>query len=215
MGGRFVADERASRLSRWRDPVRIEIHFGPSVGPEERRTERARIAAYADRLRRAADHPISVVEGDGNFHVFLVSLDEQRGMVPALRAAAPGLGRDAASAIAALGRSTYCTVLALAEIGDPYTLANAVVLVRTEHPDLSRLACYHEEIAQGLGLTNDSDLARPSIFNDDDEFALLTRHDEQLLRILYDPALRPGMTAEEARPIVRTLSGRLLSEGPS
>jgi hypothetical protein len=44
-------------------------------------------------------------------------------------------------------------------------------VIRAEHPDLLRLSCLHEEIAQGLGLPNDSPRARPSIFNDDEEFA--------------------------------------------
>ncbi|MFN7052469.1 MAG: DUF2927 domain-containing protein, partial [Gemmobacter sp.] len=82
-------------------------------------------------------------------------------------------------------------------------------VVRAEHPDLLRLSCLHEEIAQGLGLANDSPLARPSIFNDDEEFALLTRQDELMLKMLYDPALRPGMTAAEARPIVKAIATRL------
>ncbi|WP_372802367.1 DUF2927 domain-containing protein, partial [Paracoccus seriniphilus] len=46
--------------------------------------------------------------------------------------------------------------------------------------------------------------------NDDEEFALLTRHDELLLQILYDPRLRPGMTAAEATPIVRSIATELL-----
>jgi hypothetical protein len=71
-----------------------------------------------------------------------------------------------------------------------------------------RRACVHEELAQGLGLADDSPAARPSIFNDDDEFALLTRHDEILLELLYDPALTPGMTVEEARPVLRRLLDR-------
>ena len=40
------------------------------------------------------------------------------------------------------------------------------------------------------------------ITNDDQEFALLTEHDEYLLRILYDPRLKAGMTREEGMPIV-------------
>ena len=43
-----------------------------------------------------------------------------------------------------------------------------------------------------MGLPNDSPEARPSLFNDDLEFALLTEHDAILLRMLYDPRLRPG-----------------------
>ena len=68
-----------------------------------------------------------------------------------------------------------------------------------------RKACFHEELAQGLGLANDSPAARPSIFNDDEEFALLTDHDASLLRLLYHPDLTPGMTPDEARPILRRL----------
>ena len=85
-----------------------------------------------------------------------------------------------------------------------------MAVIRAEHPDLLRLSCIHEEIAQGLGLPNDSPRARPSIFNDDEEFALLTKQDEMMLRILYNPALRPGMTVEEAQPIVARLAAKML-----
>ena len=63
---------------------------------------------------------------------------------------------------------------------------------------------------QGLGLSNDSPAARPSIFNDDNEFALLTRHDELLLQILYDERLPLGATPSEARPIVNIIASELL-----
>ena len=69
-------------------------------------------------------------------------------------------------------------------------------------------------MAQGLGLPNDSPLARPSIFNDDEEFALLTRHDELLLTMLYDDRLTPGMTPDEARPVLQQLAQGLVG-GPS
>lgn len=84
----------------------------------------------------------------------------------------------------------------------------AFVLIKAETQGLLRLACLHEEFTQTLGLINDGAEVRPSIFNDDQEFAALTRHDELLLRILYDPRLRVGMTAEEGMPIVR----RIVSE---
>ena len=60
-------------------------------------------------------------------------------------------------------------------------------------------------VGQTLGPGADSDDARPSIFNDDAEFALMTRHDEDLLRILYDPRLKVGMTRDEAMPLVRQI----------
>ena len=77
-----------------------------------------------------------------------------------------------------------------------------------------RRSCVHEEVAQGLGLPNDNPAARPSIFNDDEEFALLTDHDELLLRILYDDRLAPGATAEDAAPMIRQIAEELVA-GPS
>ena len=86
-----------------------------------------------------------------------------------------------------------------------------MALIRSETPPRLRRSCVHEELAQGLGLANDSRQVRPSIFNDDEEFAYLTRHDELLLKILYDSRLRPGMTEAEARPIVLQIARELLA----
>jgi len=85
-----------------------------------------------------------------------------------------------------------------------------VAIIRAEHPDLLRASCIQEEVAQGLGLSNDYPLARPSIFNDDEEFGLLTTHDEKLLEMLYDERLRPGMSEGEARPIVERIASDLM-----
>jgi hypothetical protein len=48
--------------------------------------------------------------------------------------------------------------------------------------------------------------ARPSIFNDDDEFATLTSMDAVMLQILYNPRLLPGMTLDQARPYLYEIS---------
>ena len=76
-----------------------------------------------------------------------------------------------------------------------------MIYIRDEVQGLSRQACLEEEISQSLGLVRDDPTVRPSIFNDDEEFALLTRHDELLLQILYDPALAPGMDRATAEPM--------------
>ncbi|MEM7320471.1 MAG: DUF2927 domain-containing protein, partial [Pseudomonadota bacterium] len=51
-----------------------------------------------------------------------------------------------------------------------------------------------------------------SIFNDDDEFALLTSHDEKLLAMLYDPRLKQGMSADDARPVSRIIARELMGQ---
>ena len=88
----------------------------------------------------------------------------------------------------------------------------ALIFIKEELRGAFRRSCLTEEFVQSLGLFNDGSQIRPSIFNDDGEFIELTRHDEYLLRILYDGRLRPGMAREEAEPIVREIAAELLSE---
>ncbi len=189
------------------------MHFGASVDAATVADDTARVAAYVDRLARVTGHPIALVREGGNYHVFVASLDEQRLLGPDILRAEPGLGPETVRAITSLDRDTYCAVYASSSSARPNAYVSAVAFVRAEHPDLMREACYHEEIAQGLGLANDAPEARPSIFNDDEEFGLLTVHDELLLRILYDPRLRVGMRAPEARPTVRALAEDMLAGG--
>lgn len=208
--GRFVARQTPSRLRRWEVPVRIQAHFGPSLSAAARSDDSAVIGTYAQRLARATGHPIRKVSSGGNFHVLFVSRDEQQLTGPLLQQLVPGIGPETLREISNLPRHTFCSVYAFSEAGGTPVYQTAVAIIRTEHPDLLRRSCIHEEIAQGLGLPNDSPAARPSIFNDDEEFALLTRHDELLLRILYDPRLRPGMEPAAARPIVAEIAAELL-----
>ncbi len=210
--GVAVARRSESRLHRWERPVRIEPRFGASVDPARRTRDGNEIASFAGRLSRAAQHPISTVSANGNFVVYVVAEAERRALGPELRRLVPGLTDAALRSVLDLPRSSYCVVFAVDQ-GDTGRYVRAVALIRAEHPDLLRRSCFHEEIAQGLGLANDSPRARPSIFNDDEEFALLTTMDEHLLRILYDPRLRPGMTQDEARPIVHTIAREIVPGG--
>lgn len=203
-------EARISRLRRWDAPVRITLEFGATIDPAQAARDRASVAAYAGRLARASGHPVTVGAG-GNFHVLFLNEDERLAIAPRLRDLVPGIAESSVRTIVNLPRSTLCVVVAFSDPdSDTHSYTNAVAIIRGEHPDLMRLACMHEELAQGLGLANDHPQARPSIFNDDEEFALLTGHDELLLQMLYDPRLRPGMTAAEAAPIARAIAAELI-----
>lgn len=207
--GGTIAQSAPITLTRWRDPVRVSLTFGASVPPARAAADRARIAAYLARLSNITGHPIGLSNTKPNFFITIANLDERRQLGPTLRAALPQLSAAQVAGVTNLDRSVYCLVWTQsnAQTGQ---YDRAYVYIPSEHPDLMRLACMHEELAQGLGLPNDSGLTRPSIFNDDEEFALLTRQDELMLRMLYDPALRSGMTEAEARPIITSLASRLL-----
>lgn len=204
-----VQRQTESRLRRWEQPVRVGLRFGASVPAAMRATDTARIRSYLGRLSRLTGHPITLSESAPNFIVHIVNEDERQAIGPAVQAMLPGLSSGELAGITQMPLSTYCLVYALSD-GDSGRYSRAVAVIRAEHPDLLRLSCMHEEIAQGLGLANDSPRARPSIFNDDEEFALLTGQDELMLRMLYSPELRPGMSLSDARPIVQSLARRLV-----
>lgn len=211
VGGAYVARATASRLRRWEVPVRMSVEFGASVPLAQRATDAAMISAYAGQLAQVSRHPVRIVPDKANFAVFVVNEDERRALAPRLQELVPGIDAVSVQAITELPPSTFCVVFAFSEGAAP-AYSRAVAVIRAEHPADLRRSCVHEELAQGMGLANDYPRARPSIFNDDEEFALLTRHDELLLQILYDPRLRPGMTEEQARPIIETIATELMGD---
>ncbi len=209
VGGRIVAAQTESQIHKWMSPVRLELSIGPDVPEEKARRDREEVGRYAARLARVSGHPVGMVASGGNFHVLILTEAERRAFGPRLRELIPGISMAAVETVTNMSRQNYCLVFAL-DRGGSGVYSQAVAVIRAEHPDLLRLSCLQEEIAQGLGLSNDSPMARPSVFNDDEEFGLLTTHDEYLLRILYDPRIEPGMNADEAVPIARTIARELL-----
>jgi hypothetical protein len=214
----YVAADRtrhggASVLRRFELPVVYRLEFGPSVPPSVQAADRARVADLVTRMSEAARHPMRLApagESAGNFHVLVLSEAERRAIGPRLRELVPGIGDAAVRLITDLPRETLCIAVAFAR-GGGSVYTESVAVIRAEHPDLTRLACYHEELAQGLGLAADDPSARPSVFNDDQEFALLTRLDLLMLRLHYDPRLRPGMSERVAAPIAFTIASELAS----
>jgi hypothetical protein len=209
VGGRLVAQQTESRLHRWNRPVRMRVRFGDSVPLAQRARDTESVANYARRLARVSGLSITQASDGANYHVFIVNEDERRMMGPELRRIIPDISAGAVAAVESMRRSTLCLVFAR-DPADDGSYTQAVAIIRAEHPDLLRLSCIHEELAQGLGLSNDSPAARPSVFNDDEEFGLLTTQDEMMLRMLYDPRLRSGMTVAQARPIVERIAAELL-----
>jgi hypothetical protein len=197
------------RLTRWTKPLKVALFFGASVNEARSRTDRARIASYLARLSRLTGLSIGLTDGPANVTIAMTDVDERASLGPMIARSLPQISAAQVASVTNMDRSIYCLVWTQSNSSSG-KYDSAFVYVPAEHPDLMRLACIHEEIAQALGLPNDVATARPSIFNDDEEFALLTRQDELLLRMLYDPALKAGMTENEARPIVQALAERLL-----
>ena len=209
-----VRQQGTTTLRRWEQPIRMHVIFSDTVPLAQRDQDRTSVSAFAARLSRLTGVPIRQSDDNPNFHVLFLDEDDRRAAAPLIRALVPDISGATLRGIINLPRDQLCLVAGVFPPGQS-SYAQAVVVIRAEHPNLIRAACIHEELAQGMGLANDSDAARPSIFNDSEEFALLTRHDELLLRILYDPRLAAGMSPATAAPIAADIARDLIAAGAS
>jgi len=75
------------------------------------------------------------------------------------------------------------------------------------------VACIVEEITQIMGLPNDSDKVFPSIFNDKSYNDLLSGLDYVLLKMLYHPTLKSGMSKRQAKPILKKIIHSFRQQG--
>ena len=198
-GDRIVNQPLPKPLKRWRGTIRYKL-TGDAHTPQDA-TE---IRTLTQRLSTLTG--LSFVPTDGA-HDMLISIATPEGR--------NRISQDLAARNMPIYRQRYdiwrqtpgwmCGATLSSATKDPSRLVFAHIFIGSEVSGLLRKACIQEEIVQSLGLTNDSDRARPSIFNDDLEFAVMTRHDEVLLQVLYDPRLEPGMAPEQAMPIVHRI----------
>ena len=199
---------RPSPLKRWVGPLRYQLR-----GSGVTAADRAEAAQVMGRIAELAG--IDVAEADGesgaNFLILITTPEERDRVIAGLEKAAPRFART--FEFWRQRRGLICVADNLFAPENPNLLVGAMVVIGAETGGLLRRSCLHEEIVQALGLANDHPEVRPSVFNDDGEFALLTRHDELLIRLHHDDRLSPGMTAEEAMPVVRRIARELAPRG--
>lgn len=200
----------AKPLLRWEEPVRLQVMFGASVPKERRVQDLKTISNYTNTLARLTRHPMTVNPNKPNFHVLVVNEAERKSLSKTLPKLIPDVSKSTLRNIARMQPNHLCMVVAEPHADRSRGFKKAVAIVRAEHPDVMRASCIQEELAQGMGLSNDCREAWPSIFNDDQEFAFLTRRDEVLLRMLYDPALRSGMSSQDVAPRLPEITNRAM-----
>lgn len=201
--GAWVNQLTPTNLTRWTDPIRITFG-GNSIGPDGR--EMATVVAK--RLSAATGVPITLDDRDPNVFVLMSNSLDMIGVVGAAARRLPVEEHRKLRAITAR-KDIPCWVSTKVSDTAPDEIVQALIVINGEAKGRLREACFNEEMAQMMGLFNDSKTARPSVFNDDNEFAVLTEHDILLLRLLYHHDLKPGMTAEEMRPIIPAIIAKL------
>ncbi len=192
----LVEETTPSRISRWEQPIRYHVSGKAATGED-----RLEYTSFALRLANLTGLEIVEEESDPNLTILILDAEERRAFVAELEET--GLAENMPLIIQWAEDVYYpCVGQVAFDDLDGGLITGAMIVIKGELEGVLRSSCIHEELTQTLGLMNDDPDVRPSIFNDDQEFALLTEHDEILLRILYDRRLKPGMQADEARPLL-------------
>lgn len=95
----------------------------------------------------------------------------------------------------------------------PETIVKALVVVNVEADPVRIDACLLEELTQVMGLPNDVQTYWTSMFNPNDASTAHSPWDRLYVRTLYDPRLKPGMSPDAVREVVRPIFAKALSNG--
>lgn len=201
--GGFHPARAPRKLEKWTRPIRYEV-FGDDVTPAD-------VSYVRETARRLTGATGLKITSGGDSKDVSIGFLSPEGMEELADWLDENSGRREGPVATELRNSlgdNICVAFPFTNPKDdsaPYY----IVVIPSYTTGLLRRSCIEEEFGQTFGPAADYEDARPSIFNDNSEFALMTTHDELLLRILYDPRLSPGMTEEEGMPIVRRIIAEL------
>lgn len=196
----FGRGPAVDRLARWRAPVRIAVH-GSLRG--ERRSQLVRVLAVID----AASGHDTALAGDGATANVILFFDDGAGYLAYLR----GRGEAEDPARQAAIEAGFCW--ATTWFAGDELIAGAGLIV--DHgPWAGTTGCLYHELVHIMGLTyHPGDLY--SILDHASNTDGLTPADRELLALLYDRRLVPGMARRQALRAARgVLSGRGVDENP-
>ena len=206
---KLLPNSKAVSLAKWKSNTNIAVRFGGSVDKKQRDKDLQEINDLIRNLSQITNHKIKISQQNLNMYVVISNQKEIKGLIREIGLKRPEFDPKRIPIITQLPKDIHCMAMTSMSSEPNSAISSALVIIRSELPEIMRRACLHEEIAQTLGLTNDSHFARPSIFNDDDEFATLTQFDEILLQILYDHRLQPGISEKEAAQLVKQITNEI------
>ncbi len=208
-GDKLLPNSESVMLAKWKSNINISVRFGNSVNKKQKDNDLLEINELIGVLSQVTNHNIEISQQNINMYVVIANQKEIKDLISEIGLLQPEFDPQRIPIITQLPRDIHCMAMTSMNVQANSGISSSLVIIRNELPHIMRKACIHEEIAQSLGLTNDSHLARPSVFNDDDEFATLTKFDEILLQILYDYRLNSGISKREASQLVRQIANEI------
>jgi len=196
------------RVTKWVQPITAYKQFDIEVDADAEEF----LDRHMERLAEVTKLNISYVNelSAANYHIIFTRRADY--IATALKHMKPGR-RGITKGVASRLRQTNCLgVIAV----KPSTgeIERAVIVIPYDHAKKYGIVtrCIVEETTQAMGLPNDFDDAKPSVFNDTSRLKDLSAHDILLLRLLYHPELEVGMPRRDALLTAARLLPLLRSE---
>lgn len=189
-------------LVKWHQPVKIWVeHRVGDIELHEQLTH-----AHIEHLRQITSHPIERVSKREQANVIWIYTKESLWRQDIKREIGPHALKHIRGAICKAGYRVSAQDSQIIK-------ASVIIPVDQSRAHGKLLACVVEEITQVLGLPNDSELAYPSIFNDQTPDDLLSPLDVILLKLLYEPEMRSGMNKAQVTEQLDKLLVRYQQQG--
>lgn len=189
-----------NRIHRFDKPVQVHVISNGSV---DRMQSYRRIL---DEFAREFPNLQMKIADDAYSAGLVVRLIDERNFETALRAAFGE--RTARDFVARTDAQCMTSVTSEAEGG----IIRADLFIIVDKGDRVFFSCAYHEMLHALGLPNHDQRNPWTALNQDRMVGYLTAYDRALIRILYDPRIRSGMTRTEARKAApaaaRDLAGR-------
>jgi hypothetical protein len=179
---------RTDGVRKYDGPVRVFIDS--SAKPDRR----ADVAAVVADIRTKVDHLDIAVTEDRDKANVVVTLVRDRDLAATVRKM---YGREKAKRIARL--DPQC--LSGFRKDDELRIVQSNVLLVVDAGQFIFFDCAYEEILQGLGPINDTNVPW-TMFNDDVQMGFFDVYDQYILNILYDPRVQPGMSRSAVRKLM-------------
>ena len=192
------------RLNKWTHPIPWQIVYESGVKPSP--MLEGPIQIHLNQLQSITGIPMVPAKRHSSLHIILTRDRDFAAALVRHRIMPPQQARHFVRGVNCMGN--YQT-------NRHGVITAAWVVIPVDHAFKRGLypACVVEEITQVMGLPNDADWVNPSIANDASRQDLLSPLDYVMLRLLYQPELKAGMTVQQARPIIRRLLDRFERRG--
>jgi hypothetical protein len=181
---------RVDRVRKFDGPIRI--HVDNRASPD--RTEQLRevisdIAAHIQNVDIAlAEH-----RRDANLLVALIPDRDLPRVVRALQKRKPDR---------AIQRSLHPRCLAEIRRDESFRIVRSEAVITADTGELAFYDCAYQKLLRALGPINDDPTLPWTTFNSEVRKGFFGVYDQYLINMLYDRRIRPGMTEDQARPLL-------------